>query len=242
MSTMTDNPNNHAAMILLTRPQSGSERFCAILRKQIPEAEILISPLIDIKYVCPSPHLSNYGGVIFTSVHGVGLFKNYDVPKNMPCFAVGPRTAQAASDAGFLVNASDGDAVALVKMILSYPYLGKLLHIRGEHSRGEVAKYLSQNGHPCEDMVVYSQTAKPLISRVIEAVQGGEPLILPLFSPRTASLLLKQITPAPGSHIVAMSKSVAEPFYKFDQLGVTVVDFPRSDEMLMAICNAYKAT
>jgi hypothetical protein len=39
-----------------------------------------------------------------------------------------------------------------------------------------------------------------------------------------------------------MSKSVAEPFYKFDQLGVTVVDFPRSDEMLMAICNAYKAT
>ena len=242
MSTMTDNPHDHAAMILLTRPQSGSERFCAILRKHIPEAEILISPLIDIEYICPPPHLSYYGGVVFTSVHGVGLFKNYDVPKNMPCFAVGPRTAQAASDAGFLVRTSDGDAAALVKMILSYPNLGKLIHISGEHSRGEVAKYLSQNGRQCEGMVVYTQTAKLLSSHVIEAVQGGGPLILPLFSPRTAILLLEQITPVPGSHIVAMSKSVAEPFYKFDQLGVTVVDYPRSDEMLKAVCNAYKAT
>ncbi|MAT88894.1 MAG: hypothetical protein CL532_10190 [Aestuariivita sp.] len=238
---MTDNAHDHAAMILLTRPQSGSERFCAILRNHIPEAEILISPLIDIEYICEPPRLSDYGGLVFTSFHGVGLFKNHNVPKNMPCFAVGPRTAEAASDAGFLVKASDGDAAALVKMILSYPYLGKLLHVRGEHSRGDVAKILSENGRLCESIVVYKQTAKPLSSHVIQYITERKPLILPLFSPRTAILLLEQIIPAPGSHIVAMSKSIAEPFYKFNQLRVTVVDFPRSDEMLTAVCKAYKA-
>ena len=239
---MTDNPHDQAAMILLTRPQRGSERFCAILRKHIPKAKILISPLIDIEYICSPPDLSDYGGVIFTSVHSVELFKNHDVPKNMPCFSVGPRTAQTASDAGFFVRTSDSDAVAMMKMILSYPNFGKLLHIRGEHSRGDVAQYLSKNGCPCEDLVVYTQTAKFLSTHVMEAVLGGVPFILPLFSPRTATLLLEQITPAPGSHIVAMSKSVAAPFYKFDQFGMTVVDFPRSDEMLTAVCIAYKAT
>jgi uroporphyrinogen-III synthase len=242
LSTMTDNPHDQAAMILLTRPQSGSERFGAALRAQIPEAEILISPLIDIEYICPPPNIAAYGGIVFTSVHGVELFQNHDVPEHMPCFAVGPRTAQAASDAGFLVEKSNGNSAALVKMILSHPNLGQLLHVHGEHTRGEVAKQLSQSGCPCESMVVYAQTAKLLSSRVIKTVQGGNPLILPLFSPRTAILLLEQMTPTAGSHIVAMSKSVAEPFYKFDQLGMTVVDVPRSDKMLRAVCNAYKAT
>jgi uroporphyrinogen-III synthase len=242
LSTMTDNPHDQAAMILLTRPQSGSESFCAALRAQIPKAEILTSPLIAIKYICAPLNLTAYGGIVFTSVHGVEFFKDHDVPENMPCFAVGSRTAQAASDAGFLVANSDGDSAALVKMILSHPNLGQLLHVHGEHTLGEVAKQLTQNGYPCESMVVYAQTARPLSSRVIEAVQGGGPLILPLFSRRTAILLLEQITPTAGSHIVAMSKSVAEPFHKFDHLRMTVVDVPRSDKMLRAVCNAYKAT
>ena len=239
---MTGNPHDQTARILLTRPQSGSERFCASLRKHIPYAEILISPIIDIEYICKPPDLLDYGGLVFTSVHGVELFKNYNVPKNMPCFAVGPRTSQAASDTGFLVNTSDGDASALVKMILSYPNSGKLLHVRGEHSRGDVSNSLSQNGRICVSMIAYKQIAKPLNLDVFEYFIEEKPFILPLFSPRTAILLLDQITPAPGSHIVAMSESVAEPFYKFDQLEVTVVDFPRSEEMLTAVCKAYKAT
>ena len=55
---------------------------------------------------------------------------------------LGPRTAQAASRCWLFSEKSKGDSAALVKMILSHPNLGQLLHVHGEHTRGEVAKQL----------------------------------------------------------------------------------------------------
>ncbi|WP_223252363.1 hypothetical protein [Paracoccus mutanolyticus] len=90
---------------------------------------------------------------------------------------MGPATACAARAAGFDVTEGPGDAAGMMPMLEG---LGPgWLHPHGAH----VAREL-----PVPGMVVYDQRAQAPTPQALKLLAGAGPVILPLFSPRTARL------------------------------------------------------
>lgn len=189
--------------ILLTRPAPQSARFAAALGRPC-----LISPLIAPRFL--SPVLPRAEALILTSETGAEAAARLVKPGL--AFCVGDRTAEVARGLGFEVRSARGDAEALVALILSHPPL-TLLHARGREARGEVAARLTAAGRPTAEAVVYAQEPRPL-SPEAEALLTRAPFVLvPLFSPRSATLLAAEVRrlSAPARlRVVAMSAAVAE--------------------------------
>ena len=87
-----------------------------------------------------------------------------------------------------------------------------LAHIRGAHTVGQVADTLRAEGFACADLVAYDQVAVPLSEQARDALAGETPVILPLFSPRTAKLISRYGPFAAPIHAVAISAAVAPDF------------------------------
>lgn len=189
--------------ILLTRPAPQSARFAAALGRPC-----LISPLIAPRFL--SPVLPRAEALILTSETGAEAAARL-VPPGL-AFCVGDRTAEVARGLGFEVRSARGDAEALIALILSHPPL-TLLHARGREARGEVAARLTAAGRPTAEAVVYAQEPRPL-SPEAEVLLARAPFVLvPLFSPRSATLLAAEVRrlSAPARlRVVAMSAAVAE--------------------------------
>ncbi len=180
--------------LLLTRPRAQSERFArdfaAALGREIP---MVISPLMEIvpRGLAVDPGAA--AGLIFTSENGVAAFAGVEGRRHWPVWCVGERTAAAARAAGFAdVSVAGGDAEALVAEILAARPAGPLLHLRGAHAAGDVAGRLTAGGMQTTAAVVYDQRAQAL---TVEAeallADAGAEVLLPLFSPRSAALLVE---------------------------------------------------
>jgi uroporphyrinogen-III synthase len=124
-------------------------------------------------------------------------------------FAVGDATRDAAMNAGFVVHSADGDADALIALIRDSNAKGPLIHLRGVHSRGNIAARLTFAGIKTDESVIYDQPELPLNADAIQAIEGKQPVVAPLFSPRTAALLAAYGVKAQLS-VAAMSESVAK--------------------------------
>ena len=127
-------------VILLTRPAEASERFAGQLQNLIGgQAEIVVSPLLRMDPVGRLPDLTDVNGLIFTSANGVRGFVHASDRRDIPVWAVGEATAQAARRAGFRAHAAGRDAKSLISELLSQKPACPLLHVRGEHALGDVA-------------------------------------------------------------------------------------------------------
>jgi uroporphyrinogen-III synthase len=202
--------------LLLTRPRAQSERFAretlAALGREVP---VVIAPLIEILPRGLTIDPGGAAGLIFTSENGVAAFAGIDARRHWPVWCVGERTAQAARAAGFArVELGGGDAEALLAGILAARRRGPLLHLRGQHAAGDLVGRLTAAGLPATAAVVYDQRAcaLPAEARALLA-DPAEDLLLPLFSPRSAALLVKAAAAAVTEarlHPVAISMATAE--------------------------------
>lgn len=160
--------------LLLTRPEPAARRFVAGL--DLPGLEVVVSPLMRIQ---PLAHdaaaLAAARGLVFTSAHAVDLA---GPASGRPAFCVGPATAAAARRAGFAVTQGPGDARGLEPLLRDLP--PGWLHPHGAH----VARAL-----PVPGMVVYDQVAQPPSAAARDLLAGPGPVVLPLFSPRSARLM-----------------------------------------------------
>ena len=240
LSNMTDNASDTLPEIILTRPQKAAQEFSNQIRAVLPMARIILSPLLQIKFIKPTFDLNTFVGVIFTSANGVEAMVNCEIPKNMPCFAVGSKTAEKAENLGFVVTQSSGNADDLIALILSRPSFGRLLHISGEHTRGNIASRLEQAGKRCAHAIAYQQEALSLNPQALASFKRGKPVILPLFSPRTAQLLMAQDVPLEHSHMIALSEAVAEPFKDIKLSSLTVAEAPNSDAVLNNLISVFQ--
>lgn len=160
--------------VLLTRPQESSRRFAAEMAALgLP---VLVSPIIEI---VPLAHddaaIRAARGLVLTSAHAVPAAGE---GQGRPAICVGPATAEAARRAGFDVTEGPGDAARMMPLLRD---LGAgWLHLHGRH----VARVL-----PVPGIEVYDQQARPLSAEARELLSGAGPVILPLFSPRSAALL-----------------------------------------------------
>lgn len=221
-------------ILLMTRPAPESGRFVADLEAMgAGPFQPIIAPLIGITPAGAIPDLSDYGAVILTSRHAVRALLDAGTPCTGPAFAVGDATAEAARAAGFDVTSAGGDAETLVAMIRRKAPLGRLVHLRGTHSRGDIAGQLSAGGIPTDEAVIYDQPALPLSQEAELALQGPVPVVAPLFSPRTAALLASHKVRAPLS-VAAMSESVAKAVASLHIMELRIAKRPDATAMLSA--------
>lgn len=214
--------------VLLTRPQAQAERFAQALGN-VP---VVISPLMRIEQQPLDVDLTGYRGLLFTSENGV-----LACPVNtLPAYCVGDRTAQAARDAGMRAVSAKGSADDLVHLISDRAIEGPLLHIRGEHTRGDVGGKLRKMGLRLDDVVGYRQLAQQLNEKALKLLGGESIVILPLFSPRTARLFVAGVAGITADvRVVAISDAVKESLSDSGLRDITIARTPDAKGMIAAI-------
>lgn len=199
-------------VVFLTRPREASERFAESLRSSCEAPfSIVMSPVIRIEAVAPAPNLSGFSAVIFTSAHAVDATKGSDGANGMTAYCVGKRTWQSAKDAGFAAIDSGGDSQALIAKINEDCPDAPLVHLRGVHSHGDIARRLSENGIQTEELVVYDQVQTEAGPELASLIEDKRQLIVPVFSARSARLLSERFAGTEAQpHVVAISDLAAK--------------------------------
>jgi uroporphyrinogen-III synthase len=197
---------SRAHRILLTRPADQGRRFADDLRGRFGAAvEIAASPLLAPRFLVPVLPAGRFDAVVFTSETAVRAAAALtDLPRR--AFAVGDRTARAARTAGFDAISASGDASALLDLLLAQRP-GRMLHLHGQETRGDIVEILRKAGVQAEGAVVYLQDPQPLTALAQVWLNGDHPVIAPLFSPRTAALFSATRATAP-LWLVALSPAV----------------------------------
>lgn len=191
---------------------------------------ILFSPILEIETVAPADPVPE-GVWIFTSENGVRAAATLGlVQAGAPALAVGERTAQAARAAGLDCRAANGRMSGIVALIAREGIKGPFVHLHGRHVTGDLASRLRADGHVAASMPIYDQVARPL-SDAARAAFACRDVLLPLFSPRSAALVVRDLQHRPAcTRVVALSEAVAEAWPWDDP--VTVASKPDSEALL----------
>ena len=222
------------ATLLLTRPLPASRRFLDQVQAVTGPVKAVISPLLVIESIDAILPDMSFSGLILTSENGAEAAGRLGLPHGLRAWTVGDRTAQVAQALGYPPISADGDADALVALILASGEAGPLLHLRGEHVRGDVAGRLSAGGVPTSEMVVYRQSAAGLSADARRLVSGAAPVVAPVFSPRTVSILMESGNFLAPLHVVAISAAVAQAARAADCASLTVATAPDGAAMVAA--------
>ena len=232
--------NNGTCMtpiLLLTRPEDRNASFAADVtsRWQGP-LRVISSPLLKITFLAATPPAADE--MIFTSVNGVRAACHLGLPTVGKVWCVGGRTAEEATEAGFAVETGPGDADGLVQHIIAANPTGRLAHIRGMHARGAVAESLNAAGLICQDVVAYDQLPNILSAEARAALKGEYPVIVPLFSPRTATILKEQGPYGAAIYLFAMSAAVADAVTDVPVTSLMVAPAPDAASMVDTVVAA----
>lgn len=224
--------------VLLTRPEAQGQGFSRRLDERFgAKLQPMISPLMAPVFLAPPLPEGDFSGVIFTSSTGIALSMALTRPFPRRAYCVGAVTAQNARMAGFETTSADGDAETLFAAILADPPKGRLLHLRGQNARGNLAERLTAAGIPTLDLVVYRQDPRPLTAEALALLRAPGPVILPLFSPRSAAHFAKAM-PADASarlFLAALGPVVADTATAIPYAALVTAKRPDADAMLDAI-------
>jgi len=234
-------------VLLLTRPQAQACRFAALAHTRLGPHRTIVAPLMEIEQRPPECDPAGYATFLFTSENGVTAFAAQSRLRDRPALCVGKRTAETAAAAGFTARsaaAGGGDVEALIALVLRERPAEPLLHLRGEHAAAPLAARLSAAGLACDEAVVYAQTALSLAPEARLALAGEAPVLLPLFSPRSAELAagalgrLDEAARAP-LYPVAISRAAARAWERSGGAPAAgVAERPDSGAMLAALAAA----
>ncbi len=176
-------------LIVVTRPQADSERTAAVLRAR--GHEVLVAPLLQVEPMAID-FFSSWGGVIITSSNAPGAIANHSAREkliNLPLYAVGKRSADAARQAGFSdVTAAGGDVHDLVRLIAARraDAAAPLLYLAGEDRAADLIAELVARGIAAEMAIVYRTVIVPFPSALTAALKAGEVDAVLHFSKRSA--------------------------------------------------------
>lgn len=219
-------PRFDKTIVLVTRPLQGSKRFVEALSQIAPPFQPIISPAFENEKV--STKLPDFEAAIFTSQAGVGFAPP---GQGRTAYCVGELTAKAARMSGYDSVSADGDATDLINMILSRHRDETLIHIRGEVSHGNVSFALRKAGLRCQEVIVYRKRPMLPTKEATAVFESGHPVVLPLFSSETVSIIAKWPFDFTASKIVAISPLVARESQTLSPLEVHVCQQPNMAEM-----------
>lgn len=225
---------SHSPTILLTRPLAQSQRFAALLAA-VTDVPVLIAPLMETVFLQVTLPARSPSAIILTSEAGARAATRLKDRLPNRAWCVGDRTAEVARQAGFAAQSAQGDAAALVAAILRAHEVGPLLHLRGAATRGEVANLLTKGGIVTDEVVVYDQQEQPLSPEAWRLIRSGRPVIVPLFSPRSAAIFARQVGRCASLWLAAFSPAVAAELGQIGAAGLETADRPDAQGMLLAV-------
>ncbi|MEJ6396636.1 uroporphyrinogen-III synthase [Yoonia sp. 208BN28-4] len=192
--------------LIITRPAHVAQATLDDYRAAIATPfDAILSPLIEIVDCDPEPFDQTPDHVIFTSANAVAHAARIGVTRDALAWCVGARTAQAAQNAGFKTRSVDGNGQDLLNLIRRENPQGSMLHIHGRETHLDFAAALPDQ---CSGICVYDQTTRPLSDDARAALTGTARVIVPLYSPNTASRLFSQTQVTAPASFVAISAQV----------------------------------
>ena len=237
---------SRAPVVLLTRPAPQSQRFAQALQARLPSVQVIVSPLMQTEWLHPPLPDRPFHALILTSETGAkaaGRLRAAGTPLPATAFCVGPRTTETACAAGFQAISADGDVHALAALIRAAHPQGPLLHIRGEDVAGNLSETLTNSGIETHSAILYAQRPCPLSPAALTLLQGDGPVLVPLFSPRSA-LILAQALPADAKAplwIAAISPAAATVAQALTPARLTIAPHPDGGNMLHTVLQMLSA-
>jgi len=225
--------SRHRITLLMTRPETGSRAFVAALPHAVTQScEVIISPLIDIAPI--DTDMPDCDAAIFTSTHGVA-----HGPQAMGrrAYCLGHATTQAARQAGWHAQQAGQDAETLIAALIALRPQGRLVHFSGTHTRGNVAGHLSAAALTANSVAVYDQQVQSLSNIAQKRLNGKIPVIVPLFSPRSALQFSRCAVVAAPLYLAAISTATAANCTALNHLALQIAQRPDRDTMVEVVQN-----
>jgi len=176
--------------VLVTRAQADAEQTAARLRKLGHGA--VVAPVIRIVTTGDSCPTGKWDALIVTSLHASEALATWR-GRDIPVFAVGPRTADELRDLGFArIRVADGDAISLAALIRrELPSPASLLHVTARHHKDEPAVSLRAAGFSVTLWEAYeAAAAETLPETARDALAEGRIGAALHYSRRSAELFL----------------------------------------------------
>lgn len=183
-------PQSRTTPVLITRPEPQASRFAEAVRQRFGRrVEPILSPLMEARFTGAAIPMEKFGAVIFTSETGVlsarqSRHQGADLPRT--AFCVGDRTAEVAAECGFDPVSANGDAQDLLALLLGNRIFAPFLHLRGKESRGEIVGQLQGHDLAATELITYEQIPRDLSPDALKVLETDSPVLVPLFSPKTA--------------------------------------------------------
>lgn len=220
----------------MTRPQEAAECFMAQLPANLrARLDPLFSPLVAIEPIAAAIEFGDARGLIFTSANGVGVAGKLTRRRDLPCYCVGMATTRAAQKAGWQANCAGTEAKDLIRTLAESQPERPLLHIRGVHGRGKVAARLSALGCLAREQVIYDQPLLPLTQAARTVLACTSPVIVPLFSPRTARQFANLVAGQAPRYLAALSAAVAKPLSMLKYNNLMIAEHPDAGTMAQLV-------
>lgn len=197
---------NTGPTLILTRPLAQSVKFLETCQarsgRSIPA---VISPVLRIAPISDALDLPDVATIVVTSSNAVLCLG--DRLQGRTVMTVGVATAELAISFGARATCLGETAEALLGRTdqLTSP----VLVARGVHNRFDLAAALNTRGINAIERTVYDQLAEPLSSDALNLLSGSRPVVAPIFSPRSATLLGEYPVRAPLT-VLAISAAVAD--------------------------------
>ena len=237
--------------LLLTRPRPASIALAHRLKAHGVDA--LIEPMMTIRLDGTARlDLSGAQAILLTSANGArALAASSPGPeaRRLPVLAVGPATAQEARDAGFAsVSAAGGDVDALAALAAARlrPDAGRLLHVAGRVSTGDLVPLLSAAGFEAVRISLYDAVAARALSAPARRALEEQTLAgVALFSPRTARLFARLVresgleAAAGALTAFCLSQAVAAAAAPLSWRQVSVAAAPDVDALVACVAGAF---
>lgn len=219
--------------LLMTRHARGNAAFVGLLPAACRErVRVIESPLIEIVPARSAPPACSEFAAIFTSANGV---RHAPPGEGRTAFCVGARTAEEAQAAGWQARLAGLEAEALLATLLAERPGLPIVHFGGRHQRGDIAERLAAAGLDARRCIVYDQTALPLTERAKMALLSDNVVIVPLFSPRTASLFAGSLSEKSQPLLVGMSPAVAHALPVSRRSACRIAAVPSAEAMVAEV-------
>ncbi len=227
--------------VLLTRPMPQATRFgSAVSARFGTHVRSIITPIMRPVFLSAILPNKPYSAVLFTSEVAVEAARllskaGHVFPSDAIC--VGAQTARAAMAEGYKAQSANGDADALLAYIIAAGITGPLLHLHGRDTRGDLGERLNLAGIETVSVSVYQQIPQPLSAEALETLREEGPVILPLFSPRSATLLARALPANRKARVLiaAMSTAVGDAAAPIRPQEMRCAEHPDAEAMLDTI-------
>ncbi|QFT83074.1 uroporphyrinogen-III synthase [Roseovarius sp. THAF27] len=227
-------------LILITRPRDAADAFAADLEDKLGrDADVCIAPLLRIEMSTDLPDLAPYRTLIFTSAHAVESFATATRCRDFACYVVGTGTGKVAAQHGFDPVVGPGTGKELAQDIRNASAATPCLYLRGDPIAFDLAQYLNSAGTETHEAIVYRQLPCALSKKALDRVKRHGIVVAPVFSPRSAQLLLDALPKGANLHVAAISEAVAGIFPRNRAARISVAARPDRPAMLSCVAQLW---